>query len=51
MIFRKLTEYFDWKDDQRMLEIESMKKIDMPLDEQFKLIREYNKLWDKANRK
>lgn len=51
MILRKLTEYFDQKDDQRMLEIESMKKIDMSLDEQFKLIEEYNKLWDKANRK
>ena len=37
--------------EQRMLEIEQMDKKGLSLDDQFKLIEEYNKLWDKMNKK
>ena len=37
--------------EQRMLEIEHMDKDGMSLDDQFKMIEEYNKLWEKASRK
>ncbi len=36
--------------EQRMLEIEHMDKDDMSLDDQFKILDEYNKLWDKASK-
>lgn len=35
--------------EQRMLEIEQMDKDNLPLDDQFALIEEYNRLWERIN--
>ena len=36
--------------EQRMLEIEQMDKDNLSLDDQFKILEEYNSLWDKASK-
>ena len=41
----------DQRTEQRMLEIETMDKTDMPLDEQFALIEEYDNLWARMNKR